>query len=63
MKKPIQAPDARTEPGHGWCHWHNGTSGTAVLISVIESTSGPGYAKYACQPCREQRNLVPFGQA
>lgn len=63
MKKPIQAPDARTEPGHGWCHWHKGPSGTAVLVNVIPSSSGPDFGQYACQPCREQHNLVPFGQA
>lgn len=52
--------DARTEPSYGWCHWHKGTSGTAVLIEVVEQQSGPGYGHYACQPCREQRNLTPY---
>ncbi|MFF3359591.1 hypothetical protein ACFYWN_45135 [Streptomyces sp. NPDC002917] len=47
---------------NGWCHWHQGTSGTAVLITVIEQGSGPGAALYACAPCREQRRLVPYGK-
>ncbi|WP_322984645.1 hypothetical protein [Streptomyces sp. S584] len=45
-------------PAFGWCHWHKGPSGTAVLISVIEQQSGPGFALYACQPCRETLRLV-----
>ncbi|HBF83980.1 MAG TPA: hypothetical protein DD420_29865 [Streptomyces sp.] len=49
-------------PGDGWCHWHKGSSGTAVLIRVIEQGSGPGAALYACAPCREQRGLVPFDE-
>lgn len=44
----------------GWCHWHQGPSGTAVLVRVIEQGSGPGAALYACAPCREQRRLTPF---
>jgi len=46
----------------GWCHWHKGPSGTAVLIRVIEQGSGPGATLYACAPCREQRSLAPFAE-
>ncbi|MBT2488927.1 hypothetical protein J7E96_10400 [Streptomyces sp. ISL-96] len=46
-----------------WCHWHKGPSLTAALIDAVEQTSGPGYAKYACAPCREQRGLVPAAGA
>ncbi|WP_327711308.1 hypothetical protein OG912_24875 [Streptomyces sp. NBC_00464] len=46
----------------GWCHWHKGPSGTAVLIRIIEQGSGPGAALYACAPCREQRRLVPIDE-
>ncbi|MFI2465923.1 hypothetical protein ACH475_06040 [Streptomyces globisporus] len=56
---PTLAP---TGPTYGWCDWHEGPSGTAVLISVVEQCSGPGITRYACAPCREQRRLVPYGQ-
>ncbi|MEU2251154.1 hypothetical protein [Streptomyces sp. NPDC019224] len=46
----------------GWCHWHKGPSGTAVLVHVIEQGSGPGVRLYACAPCREQRGLVPASE-
>lgn len=46
----------------GYCHWHKGPSGTAVLIRIIEQGSGPGAALYACAPCREQRRLVPVDE-
>ncbi|MFI6895280.1 hypothetical protein ACIBM4_14300 [Streptomyces sp. NPDC050256] len=46
----------------GWCHWHKGPSGTAVLIRIIEQGSGPGAALYACAPCREQRRLLPVDE-
>ncbi|TFE49011.1 hypothetical protein E3E14_16735 [Streptomyces sp. ICN441] len=45
----------------GWCHWHMGSSGTALLIQYGERSSGPPVALYACAPCREQRRLVPLG--
>ncbi len=34
---------------------------TAVLVDAVGQTSGPGpgYGRYACAPCREQRGLVP----
>ncbi|MFI5754302.1 hypothetical protein [Streptomyces sp. NPDC051569] len=47
----------------GWCDWHVGPSETAVLIDVIEQGSGPGITWFACAPCREQRRLVPYGDA
>ncbi|WP_274560568.1 hypothetical protein [Streptomyces spiramyceticus] len=31
---------------------------TAVLIDSAEATSGPGYGRYACAPCRQQRCLT-----
>ncbi|WP_406146681.1 hypothetical protein [Streptomyces anulatus] len=43
----------------GWCHWHKGPSGTAVMVDLVEQNSGPGAGLYACAPCREQRSLVP----
>ncbi|MFH9369104.1 hypothetical protein ACH4K8_25885 [Streptomyces anulatus] len=43
----------------GWCHWHKGPSGTAVMVDLVEQNSGPGAGLYACAPCREQRGLVP----
>lgn len=49
-------------PMAGWCDWHEGPSGTAVLVQAIEQGSGPGVNRYACAPCREQRNLIPFSE-
>ncbi len=57
--RPRPVPDP---VGSGWCHWHAGPSGTAVLIEVVEQGSGPGHARYACAPCREQRGLRPYGE-
>ncbi|MGW3165850.1 hypothetical protein ACWC9Q_23825 [Streptomyces sp. NPDC001142] len=59
--RPAQSkPPVR--PGFGWCHWHKGPSGTAVLVDVIEQGSGPGIGLYACAPCREQRRIHPYGE-
>ncbi|MEU2111808.1 hypothetical protein [Streptomyces sp. NPDC019507] len=56
METGIQlSPDS--SEGHGWCHWHDGPSGTARLVEAVERQSGPPVARYACQPCREQRRL------
>ncbi|MFJ5811106.1 hypothetical protein [Streptomyces sp. NPDC093093] len=41
----------------GWCNWHNGPSGTALVVQWGESSSGPPKPLYACAPCREQRGL------
>ncbi|MFJ3141416.1 hypothetical protein ACIPJM_02990 [Streptomyces halstedii] len=46
----------------GWCHWHKGPSGTAVLVTIIEQGSGPGAGLYACAPCRDQRGLLPVAE-
>ncbi|MFJ8221393.1 hypothetical protein ACWD7M_34140 [Streptomyces griseus] len=62
MQKTTHTPAAPAEAWTGWCDWHEGPSGTAVLISVIEQCSGPGITRYACAPCREQRRLVPYTQ-
>ncbi|MFB7212686.1 hypothetical protein [Streptomyces sp. NPDC056255] len=43
----------------GWCDWHKGPSGTAVLIGIVGEKSGPATSRYACAPCREQRGLRP----
>lgn len=56
---PTTAP---AEAPTGWCHWHEGPSGTAVLVQIIEQNSGPGWAMYACAPCREQRGLAPYAE-
>ena len=61
MNERTDLPPTSTEsPSYGWCDWHKGPSGTAVLVQVIEQSSGPGGGLYACAPCREQRGLVPF---
>jgi hypothetical protein len=62
MPKTTDPDRVFTEPSYGWCHWHKGTSGTAVLIGVVEEQNGTEHRQYACAPCREQRRLVPYGQ-
>ncbi|MEU3792013.1 hypothetical protein AB0F07_19735 [Streptomyces fructofermentans] len=62
MSEPGHAPTPGTDkdrPG-GWCHWHEGPSGTALLVGAHERNSGPPFALYACAPCREQRGLIPL---
>ncbi|MFI0000737.1 hypothetical protein ACH4NR_11170 [Streptomyces globisporus] len=55
--------DQTTEgPRFGWCHWHEGPSGSAVLVRIVEQGSGAGAMLYACAPCREQRGLAPFAE-
>lgn len=39
----------------GWCNWHDGPSGTALILQWGDS--GPPNPLYACAPCREQRGL------
>ncbi|MBT2505172.1 hypothetical protein J7I98_04515 [Streptomyces sp. ISL-98] len=64
MAETTQARDTDTSGSYAWCHWHKGPSLTAVLIDAVEQTSGPGYGRYACAPCRQQRRLTPAaGQA
>lgn len=36
---------------------------TAVLVSAIEQGSGPGIPIYACQPCVDRHEVVPFADA
>lgn len=62
MQQTTDPTPTAAEPAPGWCDWHAGASGTAVLIDVIEQSSGPGITRYACAPCREQRGLTPYGQ-
>lgn len=49
--------DPTATAADGWCHWHEGPSGTARLIRTTEQTSGPGRQMYACAPCREFHRL------
>ncbi|MGW3166995.1 hypothetical protein ACWC9Q_29875 [Streptomyces sp. NPDC001142] len=58
----TEQPKPAAPPGPGWCHWHKGPSGTAVLVDFIEQGSGPGRQLYACNPCREQRGLRPYDE-
>lgn len=60
MHEPTDPAANAAAPG--WCHWHKGPSGTAVLIHIIEQNSGPGAGRYACAPCREQRHLIPLAE-
>ncbi|KOG84487.1 hypothetical protein ACZ90_02555 [Streptomyces albus subsp. albus] len=62
MANTTDPTTATAGPTFGWCHWHEGPSGTAVMVRVVEQGSGPGAALYACAPCREQRGLVPFSE-
>lgn len=62
MTETTGATPTAAEPTFGYCHWHKGPSGTAVLIRVIEQGSGPGAALYACQPCRETLRLAPVAE-
>lgn len=34
----------------------------AVLVSAIEQGSGPGIPIYACQPCVDRHEVVPFAE-
>lgn len=47
-------------PPYDRCDWHDGPSGTARLIRIIERSSGPSVSLRACAPCREQRDLTPL---
>ncbi|MFF4012396.1 hypothetical protein [Streptomyces sp. NPDC001717] len=42
-----------------WCHWHIGSSRTALPIRFAGRSGGPPVLLYACAPCREQRGLLP----
>ncbi|MBM9624815.1 hypothetical protein [Streptomyces zhihengii] len=55
--RPSGAADAGTDGR--WCHWHGGPSGTAQFVRHQERQSGPPLPLYACDPCREQRDLAP----
>ncbi|MER5257739.1 hypothetical protein [Streptomyces sp. NPDC002855] len=45
---------------YGYCSWHLGFSADARVINVQEQGSGPGGVQFACLPCREKHNLVPY---
>ncbi|MBC2867321.1 hypothetical protein [Streptomyces mexicanus] len=60
MSEPTQHETAPDSPRTiAWCSWHQGLSGTARLVRIIEQASGPGAGLYACAPCREAYRLVP----
>ncbi|MFI5987393.1 hypothetical protein ACIBEA_41820 [Streptomyces sp. NPDC051555] len=42
-----------------WCHWHAGSSSTALPIQYAAREDGTVVLLYACAPCREQRGLTP----
>ncbi|WP_189883467.1 hypothetical protein [Streptomyces xantholiticus] len=52
-------PSGAAEAGSRWCHWHKGPSSTATYVRSVERQSGPPLALYACDPCRDQRDLSP----
>ncbi|MBE8471060.1 hypothetical protein [Streptomyces justiciae] len=50
----------RNPSGHGWCAWHENYARDVRLISVVEQSSGSGWNLFACRPCRQAYELVPF---
>ncbi|MFC8866374.1 hypothetical protein ACFUAC_01630 [Streptomyces sp. NPDC057148] len=49
-----------TPTGYGFCSWHQRFAADVRLINHIEQGSGAGGVQYACAPCREVYDLVPF---
>jgi hypothetical protein len=45
---------------YSYCSWHLGYSADTRVINVQEQGSGPGGVQFACLPCREKHNLVPY---
>lgn len=62
MAKPIVHPSF-LEPSYGWCDWHRGPSGSAVLMKIETREDGTERRLYACAPCRDARRLVPAVRA
>ncbi|MBZ9638015.1 hypothetical protein [Streptomyces sp. PSKA30] len=61
MTEPTQTqPPTDTPSAYGWCAWHQGHAHGVRLIEVQEQASGPGGNVFACRPCREAYDLVPF---
>lgn len=60
MTEPTQDAPARTIPSsYAWCSWHDGFSGTARLVRIVEQGSGPGGGVFACARCRALHGLTP----
>ncbi|MFZ3558359.1 MULTISPECIES: hypothetical protein [unclassified Streptomyces] len=61
MDEPTQDTGASTTPNViGWCAWHQGYARGVRLIQAQEQGSGVGAHAFACRPCREAYDLVPF---
>lgn len=61
MAETTHTPDTDDTPGaFGWCAWHQGHARGVRLIQVHEQGPGPGGSLFACRPCRESYDLVPF---
>lgn len=43
-----------------YCAWHKNFSNTALLVQIIEQSSGPGAGLYACAGCRTIYRLTPL---
>jgi hypothetical protein len=57
-RTPVPAAHAPTS--YGFCSWHRAHAEGVRLINVHEQGSGPGGGAFACQPCRQAYDLVPF---
>lgn len=61
MAETTHTPDTPNTPSaFGWCAWHQGHASGVRLIQVHEQGSGPGGGSFACRPCRQAYDLVPF---
>lgn len=61
MAEPTHTPATPDSPrAYGWCSWHQGSAEGVRLIEWQEQGSGPGGGAFACRPCREAYDLVPF---
>ncbi|MFD4527871.1 hypothetical protein ACFWP7_28855 [Streptomyces sp. NPDC058470] len=61
MAEPTQtASTTNTPSSFGYCAWHQAHCRGVRLIRVHEQGSGPGGGLFACRPCRESFDLVPF---
>ncbi|WP_105968364.1 hypothetical protein [Streptomyces geranii] len=61
MSESTHTPDtSNTHGSYGYCAWHQAFASGVRLIQVQEQGSGPGGGAFACRPCRESYDLVPF---
>jgi hypothetical protein len=44
------------------CNWCGKSTGTPVLVGVIETGSGPGRFLYACLDCRAMYRIRPLAE-